>query len=462
MACLLAGFASLALPPPGVAADVTPPPFEKLRYDEDYAWLRDPSRRSGPLDRFKFIPLSAGGDVHLSIGGEVRERYEFTDDPAWGDDPQDRRGVFLQRYILHGEMQAGERVRLFAQLFSALADGRAGGPSPVDENELKVENAFLDLMFPLAKDRRLTVRGGRQEAAYGSGRIVDVREGPNVRRTFDGGRLLLTLPAWRVDLLALRPAEDDPGVFGDGTDRTRALWGIYAAGHPGRLPAGSLDLYYLGYRDEGGRFAQGTAEETRHSLGVRLWGEAGGWDWNGEALWQWGSFGRGEIRAWTVASLIGYTWHDAPLKPRAGLSANVASGDRDPDDPDLQTFNPLFPRGNYFSELALLGPRNFWNFAPSLVLHPADGVSLTTDLNFFWRLRTADGIYAPSGRLLRQGIGTDERFVGSTLSLTAEWQVNRHLALTAIYSHFFPGDFIRATGSAEDIDFHEFTATFRF
>ena len=27
------------------------------------------------------------------------------------------------------------------------------------------------------------------------------------------------------------------------------------------------------------------------------------------------------------------------------------------DDRDLGTFNPLFPRGNYFSELALLGPR---------------------------------------------------------------------------------------------------------
>jgi hypothetical protein len=445
-----------------VSADANRPPFEKLRYEEDYVYLLDSSRRSGPLDRFKFIPLTAGGNVYLSLGGEVRERFEFTEDPAWGDDPQDRRGVFLQRYILHGDLHAGKAVRLFVQVLSALADGRAGGPSPVDENELKVQNAFVDLIIPLGKERLLTVRGGRQEVAYGSGRIVDVREGPNVRRTFDGGRLLFALPAWRVDLLALWPAEDDPGVFGDGTDRTRGLWGIYAVGRPGRIPAGFLDLYYLGYRDEGGRFAQGTEEETRHSLGARLWGETGGWDWNGEAVWQWGSFGRGEIRAWTVASFTGYTWGDAPLKPRAGLSANVASGDRDPDDADLQTFNPLFPRGSYFSELALLGPRNFWNLAPSLVLHPADGFSLTTDLDFFWRLQTADGTYAPDGRLLRDGTGTNERFVGSTLSFTAEWRIRRHLSLTAIYSHFFPGDFIRATGPAEDIDFHEFTATFRF
>lgn len=452
--------AFILLPAPTEAEEAGPSSFKKLRYEEDYSYLRDPSRRHGPLDRIKYIPLASEGDLYFSLGGEVRERYEFTDDPAWGDDPQDRRGVFLQRYTIHADIHAGKRLRLFTQLLSALTNGRNGGPSPVDENELKVENTFVDLAFPLKETSSLIVRGGRQELSYGAGRIVDVREGPNVRRTFDGGRLLFDLPGWQVDILAVRPVEDDPGLFGDGTDDSRGLWGIYAAGGPG--PGSFLDLYYLGFEDERGSFAQGTAEETRHSLGVRLWGENSGWDWNWEALYQWGRFGEGNIRAWTLASFTGYTWHAPPLKPRIGLSANVASGDRDPADPDLQSFNALFPRGNYFSELALLGPRNFWNLAPSIVLRPGKRTSLTADLNFFWRLEKEDGIYSPNGSLLRDGRGTDERFVGSTLSLTYEWELNRHLVLTAIYTHFFPGAFIRETGPAEDIDFHELTATFRF
>lgn len=63
------------------------PSFRKLRFEEDYAYLRDPSLRRGPLDRLKFIPLSKDGDIFLSLGGEARERYEFTDDPAWGHHP---------------------------------------------------------------------------------------------------------------------------------------------------------------------------------------------------------------------------------------------------------------------------------------------------------------------------------------------------------------------------------------
>ena len=33
-------------------------------------------------------------------------------------------------------------------------------------------------------------RVGRQELEYGSGRLIDVREGPNVRLSFDGFKVL--------------------------------------------------------------------------------------------------------------------------------------------------------------------------------------------------------------------------------------------------------------------------------
>ena len=250
-----------------------------------------------------------------------------------------------------------------------------------------------------------------------------------MRRKFDGGRLLLGLADWRIDGIAVRPSEIEPGVFDDGIDDDQALWGAYAAGAPTWLPFGSLlDLYYLGYHNDFGAYEQGVADETRHSVGTRLWGELGGWDWNWEALLQWGSFGAGDILAWTVASDTGYTWREVPWTPRLGLSANIASGDRNPDNPDLQTFNPLFPRGNYFSELALLGPRNFYNLHPFLTVNPRDDLSLTADFDFFWRLETEDGIYSPGGQLLRSGAGSDAHHVGNELSLNATWQINPHIS----------------------------------
>lgn len=443
---------------------VVTPAFKPLRQDEDWSGLCDPALRDGLIDRVKCLPLGADGRAWLSLGGEIRERYEYTHNPLWGDDPQDDNGVFLQRYLLQGDLHAGSHLRLFGQLYSALAEGRAGPTSPVDENQLDVQQAFVELTAPLPEDSSGMLRAGRQELRYGSGRLVDVREGPNVRRKFDGGLGRLTRDDWRLDLLAAHPADDEPGVFDDGTNGSQTLWGSYLVGRsPGWLPFGSsIDLYYLGYRNDDSSYQQGTAAETRHTLGTRLWGELAGWDWNWELIGQAGEFGHGDIRAWSAASDTGYTWRAAPLTPRLGLSANIASGDENPDNPDLQTFNPLYPRGSYFSEVALLGPRNFYNLHPFLTVNPTDRVTITTDVDFFWRLETEDGIYSPSGQLLRSGAGSDARYVGTEISLNASWQVTDRLALTGVYAHFFPGRFVEETGSSKDIDYFEFTAKFQF
>src|SRR5438132_960494 len=54
------------------------PPFKQLRYDENYAYLRDPARRADYLDFIKFIPLNRNGDWYLTLGGEIRERCELS------------------------------------------------------------------------------------------------------------------------------------------------------------------------------------------------------------------------------------------------------------------------------------------------------------------------------------------------------------------------------------------------
>ncbi len=145
------------------------------------------------------------------------------------------------------------------------------------------------------------------------------------------------------------------------------------------------------------------------------------------------------------------------------MNAKIASGDRDPADPDLESFSALFPRGNYFSEAAVLGPRNFFNLHPFLTVNPSQAWSLTTDVNFFWRLETQDGVYGPSGQLIRPSGGSDERFVGYyAWSVNSGWTLSRHLTLTAIYSHFIPGQFIEDTGPDDSINFVELTAQFKF
>jgi len=432
-----------------------PPPFRTLRYDEDYSCLRDPSARTSVLDDFKYIPL--GDDSYLSLGGEIRLRYEYTHNPTWGQDPQDANGAFLQRYVLGADLHVGSGIRLFVQFRSALENGRAGEPSPVEEGQFDLQQAFADLALFETSASNLTLRLGRQEVAFGSERIVSVREGPTIHRSFDGLRGLLRVHGWAVDALGLLPIKNQPGVFQDETNSGQALWGVYAVSPELGAPGFNLDLYYLGYRNDQSTYATGSGRETRHSLGTRAWRKAHAWDWNWEALYQFGSFAGGDISAWTTASDTGYTFEAVRWAPRAGLSANVASGDRHRGDNSLQTFNPLFPRGTYFDELGLLGPRNFFNVHPSVTVRPRSNVLLSGDVDFFWRLSRADGVYDPSGDILRDGTGSDARYVSTLFSGTAKWQVNRYLLLTLVYTHVFPGQFIQETGPHKDIDFVEVT-----
>src|SRR6266487_3834982 len=91
-----------------------PPPFKQLRYDESYAYLRDPRRRADYLDAIKFISSNTNEDWYLTLGGEIRERYEYYHNNLWGRGPQDDNGYLLQRYMVHADAHFGDYFRFFA------------------------------------------------------------------------------------------------------------------------------------------------------------------------------------------------------------------------------------------------------------------------------------------------------------------------------------------------------------
>jgi hypothetical protein len=438
-----------------------PPPYQLDRADEDYGYLRDPARRTDFWDSIKYIPLNESGSWYLSLGGEARERYEYFNHPNWGQDPQNN-GYFLQRYFLHEDLHMGEHFRLFTQLQSSFESGRPGGPRPTDRDELDLHQAFLDVKFRLWEDTSVVLRPGRQELAFGSQRIIGVREGPNVRQSFDGFRATVRRGNIQVDGFATRPVDTNRYVFDDGTDNNRALWGLYSVFPLPGVPKGNIDLYYVGYQNHEASFDQGTASETRHSVGTRLWRTAEPIDYNFEFIYQWGSFGNGDIQAWTAASDTGYTFSSLPFRPRLGLRANITSGDRDPNNPDLQTFNPLFPKGAYFSEDNLIGPSNHIDVNPCIDLHFTDRVTLSVDWDFFWRESIHDGIYNNGVALVRSGKNSSARYIGSQPQAQLQWNIDRHITFVAIYAHFFTGPFLEDTGSSQDVDYITVWITYKF
>ncbi|MGC3958489.1 MAG: alginate export family protein [Verrucomicrobiota bacterium] len=437
------------------------PVFETLRYNEDWSVLRAKPSSTDPLDALKYIPFDTNGTLYASLGGEARLKYELYSEPVFNQKPADDDGFLLQRYLLHADLHATPYFRIFGQLQSSLEDYRNGGPRPTDRDDLDLHQAFADVRAPLRDDDTVTLRAGRQEMAYGSQRLVSVRESPNTRLAFDAVRVLTQFGGWRADAWLGQPVEIDHGIFDDQRISETTFWGGYVTGPIECVSGLHADFYYLGLSRDNARFARGTADETRHSIGTRFFGKHAALDWNFEFVGQFGAFGSADILAWTAASDTGWTFADAPAKPRVFLRADIASGDHGGS--TLGTFNPLFPRGAYFNEASLIGPQNLMDLQPGVDVTLTRTLKLTASCDFVWRESLDDGVYGVALNLQVPPGASRERYVGTFPSLALSWQAQRHLNFTVNYVAYLFGDFVTQTQPTQrNGNYVSAVATFRF
>lgn len=304
-------------------------------------------------------------------------------------------------------------------------EGKAGGPGRTDRSALDVQQAYWRW-----QRGSFHLQLGRQEAGYGSSRLLSVRDGPNIRLAFDGARVGWTGRLGVVDLMALRPVQNRPGAFDDRGEPGAHLWGGYATTARGRWP-GQWDLYLLDYRRENARFAAGSGIERRQTLGARWFGQASALDWNSELVVQGGELrtttGDLDIRAWTLATDTGWRWKALPLQPRLGLKADIASGDGNLRDGRLGTFNALFPKSAYFSEASLLAPANLMDVQPTLSLRLHDAVTTELGVQMAWKHRRADAVYTtPAPLVALPGSAGGARRIGTQYKSETRWQASEH------------------------------------
>ena len=439
------------------------PSYPQMTYGEDNRFLANPALRTEPLDVLKYIPLSATDtNSYLSFGAFIRERVEYFSNPDWGSGPPGS-AYLMQRYLIHADLHLGERVRVFTELGSSLEDGRTGGPRPgLDEDKFDLHQAFVDVGLWHGTSSSLTLRAGRQEMAFGSGTLISTRDGRNIRVSFDGFRLTVLEKEWTIDAFAVRQTKNKPGIFDDEPNSDLGLWGLYAVGPLKFLPGGHIDLYYLGNENRQATYdAEGTGYELRHTIGTRVWGSTEHWDYNEEAIFQFGHFRSKDIRAWAISTEAGYRLDSIPLGPRFGLRAVAFSGNQNPGDDTLGTFNSLNEKGPYFSYAEWFARRNLIAVQPSVQLNFTKNLSFTPNTAFFWRESTRDGLYSPSN-LIVTGQKSNASYIGNQTGAQLQWKLNRHVTFMMDYEHFFPGEFLKQSTAGRSVDYFTAWLDFRF
>lgn len=412
--------------------------FKLLRFDEDHSALKDSTRTF--YDKFKYLPLSKSGRTYVSFGGELRAEVDRAMHEDWGARNVGRNVFLLQRYQLHADLHLNDRIRIFGQLRVGLENGRKNGPRPIDEDQLNVQNLFIDVIPYNGKDNKMSIRLGRQELQYGSGRLLDVREGPNLRLYFDGAKIAYSSQKWNLDAFIMAAPMIKPGILDNPINRKSSLWGIYSTHVAAKRL--NIELYYLGINRAEVGFDDGVAAESRHTIGTRIWANGDELLYNVEIGYQLGKFGASAIRAWGGSVDFGYRFANLNGAPTIKFRSDFISGDNHKGDGKLGTFNALYPNGGYFGMNPQAGPGNLLSCHPNLTLSPGKKFILSLETVFYWRQSLQDGIYRPDGSLSLSSSNSNSRYIGTSYISTASWQISKFLNYNLGMQYFKTGNFI--------------------
>jgi len=423
-----------------------PPPYQPLRYNEDYSYLTNSANRIDWLDHIKYIPLRTNDPLwYLTLGGELRERFEGNYDPNFGIGGVGPNSYLLQRITMLADVHLGPRVRFFAEGISALQEGGSQPAPPSQQDPIDLQFAFLDVVPYLTDDEAFTIRAGRFGLSFGSGRLVDTRPPVNVDFRYDGAELLYSQPLWSATAFLTQPVKDSGGLNGE--NHATTFWGLYVTHWFDAPHSYGVDLYYLGIYNKEATYASGMAAERRQTFGTRQFGQWKHWDLDTEEIIQTGTFGENSVLAWTASLNSGYTL-ETTWQPRLGLKVDAASGSHDANGGQLGTFNPLFFKAGYFNDANVIRPQNIIDIHPNIGLKLARTVSVDGGGDVIWRYSKNDAVYNVPGFIIIPALQNASSYVGTAADLNLNWQIQRHLILQASYVHFFVASYVHEAGGS--------------
>ncbi len=387
--------------------------------------------------------------------GEMRNNvYDFdSSKKAITDDT-----FLLTRVRLGVEWQPVEWLRLAVQ-GQDVREAFSKRPNIPLQNGAEGDDSF-DLRLAsieIGNPTHLSLKAGRQVLSYGDERLVGPLEWLNFSRTFDALKLHYQAKTWWLDaftssVVRIRRSQFNQSDWLDDTaTRNQFFSGLYFSSQ--FLPFQTTDLYAFHLHEEN---LAGTSNFV--TLGTRHEGDPTklkGWDYTVELVGQTGQVNGRPLSAYSYHLEGGYNWLKSAWKPRLALEYSAGSGDSDPNDGRVHTFQNLFPTNHPpYGFMDTFSWQNMHNVVLRLAAQPHPKVKTTLDFHSFWLATTGDAWYRANGTTRVRAINPNANsHAGCELDFTINTKLSSHLDMLFGYSHFFAGAYLAATGASDDADF---------
>jgi hypothetical protein len=265
-----------------------------------------------------------------------------------------------------------------------------------------------------------------------------------------------------VDGIYGRRVIPDPDEFNDEHYDFDA-WGLYATVK--QLPF-DLDLFYVLKTDSHKTTAgeSGTNSLAMNAVGSHAsWKPVAGAEVGGTIVREFGDWGDDELDAWGGAVSAGYT-ADAPGKPGARLCYTYASGDSDPKDGKMETFDTLFSAAHEdYGLMDLVSWKNLHDYQVDLSAKPGFVDKVVLSYHYFQLAEAKDAWYYSTEKSVRRDktgqSGTD---IGQEVDLLVTKKVNGNVSIDVCLAHFFAGEYAKDTGKGKDADWAYVQTTMTF
>ena len=376
----------------------------------------------------------------LKLGADLRGRWDMPSGIGYANVSDT---YYLSRLRGNITIRPVPWLRFFAQVQDSRVGGYSVSPAPSSMyNSLDLRQSYIEVATEGAT--AIDVRIGRQEMAFGSGRLIGASDWGNCSRSFDAARFTYARRGIKADFFEASPVLIDSSRF----DRHKAgdhLFGSYFVFHR-LISKSSVEPYYLLRRQlqiagEHGETGNGTVS----TAGIRSSGRLPlQMDYATEWAGQFGIYARDRISAMAGTYMLGWTVNESGAKPRLSIEFNHASGDHANKDGRRQTFDQLFASSHSVYGLAdQVGWRNMRQLRGGFDFLVTRKVKVRADWNDFYLATVQDGLYNSSGTPTVLNRRATSTHVGREADFQALYQLSSNTGFGAGIARLFPGAYLK-------------------